>query len=88
MTLRTEISSRGATKVLQLIGELRAAELEDLATQLKTAGPSVSLDLAGLRIVDLDAVQFLVGCADGGIAILHCPPYIREWMNLEKGHKS
>jgi len=84
VTLRIEISSDGHSKVLQLIGELRAPELEELAKHLPADGAAIRLDLAGLRIVDLDAVQFLIRCEDSGVAILNCPPYVREWMNLEK----
>jgi len=43
----------------------------------------LTLDLNEVTLVDLDVVQFLAGCGARGIDLLHCPPYIREWISRE-----
>jgi hypothetical protein len=35
--------------------------------------------------VDVEVVRFLAACVANGVKILHCPPYIQEWMNRERG---
>jgi ABC-type transporter Mla MlaB component len=84
VTLRIEMSSDGKSAVLQLAGELKAEELNELARHIEARVISVALDLAGITVVDFEAVGFLVGCEDGGVSLLHCPAYVREWMNLER----
>jgi ABC-type transporter Mla MlaB component len=67
-----------------LAGELKAQELSELAMHIKASEPVVGLDLKGITGVDLAAVGFLVAREAGGIALLHCPAYVREWMSLER----
>jgi hypothetical protein len=38
-----------------------------------------------LSLVDIDAVRFLGTCPAGGISIVHCPPYINDWIAKERG---
>jgi len=42
------------------------------------------LDLEEVDLVDVEAVRFLNTCEAGGISVLHCSPYIREWMFRER----
>jgi anti-anti-sigma regulatory factor len=42
------------------------------------------LDLRDLRLVDQDVVSFLKRCESGGIQLMNCPAYIREWINGER----
>jgi hypothetical protein len=44
----------------------------------------VVLDLGEVDLVDIDAVRFLNACESVGVSILHCSPYIREWMLQER----
>jgi hypothetical protein len=37
--------------------------------------------------VDVEIVRFLNACEKGGVEILHCWPYIQEWMSREKGRE-
>jgi hypothetical protein len=37
------------------------------------------LDLDQVTLVDVEVVRFLRNCEAAGIAVLHGPPYIREW---------
>jgi len=42
------------------------------------------LDLEELDLVDIEGVRFLNACESAGVSILHCSPYIREWMLQER----
>ena len=42
------------------------------------------LDLDEVTLVDVEVVRFLGGCEATGIALLHCSPYIREWIAREQ----
>jgi hypothetical protein len=35
-------------------------------------------------VVDVEVVRFLGACEANGVKILHCPRYIRGWMNRER----
>jgi hypothetical protein len=48
-------------------------------------GSAVTLDLEELELVDIEGVRFLNTCESAGVPILHCSPYIREWMLQEQG---
>jgi hypothetical protein len=45
------------------------------------------LDLEDVTLVDVPAVRFLSFCETEGIALLHCAPYIRQWMDRERGRE-
>src|SRR5271163_4793760 len=51
---------------------------------MERGGPRVALDLGEVDLVDSDGVRFLNACESAGVAILHCSPYIREWMLQER----
>jgi anti-anti-sigma regulatory factor len=69
---------------LRLIGHLQAAHLEALRAQLESNGPRTVLDLDQVTLVDVAVVRFLGDCEAAGIAVLHGPPYIREWIRREQ----
>jgi hypothetical protein len=81
MTLRIE-RSKGR---LRLSGELRFGDLEQVQTEIERCELPVVLDLEELDLIDLEGVRFLNACEAKGISILHCSPYIREWMLQERG---
>ncbi len=68
-----------------LSGQLRSEHLEQLKSEVERGGPTVTLDLEELELVDIEGVRFLNACESAGVSILHCPPYIREWMLQERG---
>ena len=68
-----------------LSGQLRSEHLDQLKSEVGRGGPSVTLDLEELDLVDIDAVRFLNAFESTGVSILHCSPYIREWMVRERG---
>ena len=68
-----------------LSGQLRSEHLNQLKSEVERGGPSVALDLEELELVDVEGVRFLNACESAGVSILHCSPYIREWMLQERG---
>lgn len=44
---------------------------------------AVTLDMAEVRLLDRDAVRFLVACETAGIRLARVPAYVREWMKRE-----
>ena len=42
------------------------------------------IDLSEVTLVDLEVVQFLISCEDEGVELVQCPPYVREWISLER----
>jgi hypothetical protein len=40
-----------------------------------------------VTLVDVEVVRFLVRCEAAGGKVLHCAPYIREWMLRERDRK-
>jgi hypothetical protein len=81
MTLRIErVQGR-----IRLSGELRVGHLDQVKTEIERGESPVVLDLGELDLIDLEGVRFLNECEAKGISILHCSPYIREWMLQERG---
>jgi anti-anti-sigma regulatory factor len=84
MTLKIDKYAAGQKTVLRLTGRLQAEHLEQLKTQLTREPSPTALDLDSVTLVDVAVVQFLNACEDSGIELVHCCPYIREWMLREK----
>jgi anti-anti-sigma regulatory factor len=81
MTLRIEQIQGG----IRLSGELRVEHLDQVKTEIERCDSPVVLDLEEVDLIDLEGVRFLNACESKGISIVHCPPYIREWMLQERG---
>jgi anti-anti-sigma regulatory factor len=84
MTLKIEKVSDGQKTVIRLSGRLRAEHLDELKAQLEGNCQGIELDLEGVTLVDVEVVRFLSACEAGGVELLHCCPYIREWMLREE----
>jgi hypothetical protein len=85
MTLKIErISGKRRTRI-RLSGAFRSEHLDQLKAEIERAGPRVALDLEEVDLVDVEGVRFLNACETDGIPVLHCSPYIREWMSRERG---
>jgi anti-anti-sigma regulatory factor len=84
MTLKIEKVSDGRKTVIRLSGRLRSEHLDELKAQLEGDWRRIELDLDGVTLVDVEVVRFLSACEDGGVELLHCWPYIREWMLRER----
>ncbi|PYO57782.1 MAG: hypothetical protein DMD83_07480 [Candidatus Rokuibacteriota bacterium] len=85
MTLRIETVSDGQTATLRLIGRIESESLDELQSQLRRHRLRLVLDLEEVTLVDVGVVSFLIACEAEGIELLHCAPYIREWMSRERG---
>ena len=80
MTLRIErVQGR-----IRLSGEFRFGHLDHVKTEIERGESPIVLDLEELDLIDLEGVRFLNACEAKGISILHCSPYIREWMLQER----
>ncbi|HWW16573.1 MAG TPA: hypothetical protein VN310_18080 [Candidatus Dormibacteraeota bacterium] len=80
MTLRIERVQGG----IRLSGELRVGHLDQVKTEIERCESAIVLDLEEVDLIDLEGVRFLNACESAGVSILHCSPYIREWM-LQEG---
>ena len=84
MTLKIEKDSDGPKTIVRLSGRLQSEHLDELKTQLDGDQSRIALDLDGVTLVDVEVIRFLNACEDGGIELIHCWPYIREWIIREK----
>ena len=87
MTIRIEKETDRLKTMIRVSGRLQSKHLDELKTQLEGAPSRIVLDLNGVTLVDVEIVRFLNVCEKGGIELLHCWPYIQEWMIREKGRK-
>jgi len=84
VTLRIErISGRRRTRI-RLCGEFRTEQIDQVKAELRGGGPRIALDLDEVDLVDVECIRFLNACESTGISVLHCSPYIREWMLRER----
>ena len=83
MTLRIETPPWDRPQI-RLIGRMQSEQLSDLQRYLDGPGFKPALDLGELTLVDAEVVRFLIGCECAGIELLHCSPYIRQWMDREQ----
>ena len=84
MTLKIDNDSDGRNIVIRLIGRLQSEHLDALKSQTTGGQSRIALDLYRVTLVDVEAVRFLNACEAEAIELLHCPPYIREWILREK----
>ena len=85
MTLKIKRIARKHKTLICLSGQLRCEDVRQVKSEVERGGPRVVLDLAEVDLVDIDAVRFLNACESEGVSVLHCSPYIREWMAQERG---
>ena len=78
-----KVLKRGKTTV-RLCGHFQAEHVGELNNQLQDNGPRFVLDLKEVTLVDVEVVRFLGVCEANGVKFVHCPQYIREWMNRER----
>ena len=87
MTLRIErIPGRRRTRI-RLSGAFRSEYFDQVKAEIERGGPQVALDLEEVDLVDVEGIRFLNACEAEGIPVLHCSPYIREWMLRERGRQ-
>jgi hypothetical protein len=84
MTLKIRQVDDKRGRRICLSGQLRSEHLDELKSEVEHGGARVTLDLGELDLVDIEGVRFLNACESAGVSILHCSPYIREWMLQER----
>ena len=84
MVLRIEAPPNSAEATLRLSGRITSSELPHLNERIACANRPLALDLAEVRLVDLDAVRFLAAAERHGIELRGLPSYVRTWITLEK----
>jgi hypothetical protein len=86
MTFRIDTEGRATVTVFILSGRLAQSAIAELRRlfELHTDHHNIALDLKDVRMVDREAIRFLISCEADGVTLEHCTPYIREWMDREK----
>ncbi len=75
----------GSQIILTFSGQLEGEQLDELEDVFASGAiQSLILDLAGVRIVDQDAVRFLADCEASGATLRNCPAYIHEWISAHR----
>ena len=87
MTLKIEKVADRQKTIIRLSGRLQCEHLNELRRQVDGEHSPSALDLEGVTLVDIEAVGFLNACEKNGVELLHCWPYIREWMTRENAEK-
>src|ERR1700736_4341565 len=84
--LKIQRSANGKV-VFTLSGRIEAEDVTELQRllDLEPVARHLVLDLEDVTLADRDAVNFLMRCEQNGIRLENCPPYIREWIEREKG---
>jgi len=83
MTLRIEKSHDGDKTVFRISGRISSEHLEELKMEIEAMGAGTILDLEHVTLVDVDGVRYLASCEARGMELIHCSPYIREWIARE-----
>ena len=84
MTLRIEKYSDKGKVVLRISGRISSEHLSELHAELVGDKKGSALDLEHVTLVDVEGVRFLGACEAEGMELLHCSPYIREWIARER----
>ena len=84
MTLKIVKGFENQRAVFRLSGRIRSGDLAEIRGLLAGTTESMSLDLQDVTIVDRDVVAFLREREGKEIALVNCPPYIREWISRDE----
>jgi hypothetical protein len=68
--------------VFSLSGRIDKEDIAELEALIHAEGKDrrIVLDLRDMTLTGQDGIVFLSGCEEGGIALLNCDPYVREWI--------
>jgi anti-anti-sigma regulatory factor len=84
MVLKIETVPDGQNTIFRLSGRIESQHVQALKARTEGIADGIIFDLEEVKLVDLDAVHFFAVCEANGIKLLHCRPYIREWILAEK----
>ena len=57
--------------------------VERLLDEALESGRRVSLDLRAVTLADREGVELLARSSSRGVALEHCPTFLREWIRRE-----
>jgi hypothetical protein len=86
--LRIEKLFDPMSTVLKLSGWIQEEHLPLLDAEILACEGMPTLDLTDVKLVDRTSVRSLIRWESGGIRLLNCPLYIREWMSRERARNS
>ena len=71
--------------VLSLSGRIDEEHIAELKTLIaaESKGSRITLDLKDVTLTGQDGIEFLAQCEAGGISLVNCAPYIREWITRQ-----
>ncbi len=82
--LKVEVQTNGDGETIRVFGRILREHIDILKARIAASGASARLDLQEVTLVELTVVRFLLDCEKNGVTLVHCPPYIREWIEREK----
>ncbi len=82
--LKIEVQSTGDGEIIRVFGRILLEHIDILKAHIAASGASARLDLQEVTLVELGVVRFLLNCEMNGVTLMHCPPYIREWIERER----
>jgi hypothetical protein len=85
--LKIDRSTEDGAVRLALSGRIEGAGLAELERTIacETAmRAAITVDLKEVRLLDREAVRFLVKCETAGIRLVGAPAYVREWVAREQ----
>jgi len=87
MILRIQRATEQGRVVFHLTGQIRGSQVAELRALLRPEieDHSLVLDLKEVKLVDQDAVRFLVQSEAEGASLRNCSAFIREWI-LQEGN--
>jgi hypothetical protein len=86
--LRIEKESDGHTTILRLVGRIQSVNIGNIRAQMDDENVRILMDLGDVTLVNVEVVRFLSDCEDEGFVLIHCPPYVREWILRERDERS
>jgi tagatose-1,6-bisphosphate aldolase len=86
MTLRIQRSTKRQSVVFTLSGRIQGDQISELEALLQSESSDcdIVLEMRDVKLVDRDAVRFLVHWEAQGAELRNCSAYIREWISLER----
>jgi hypothetical protein len=71
--------------VLTLSGRIDEEHIAELKTLIaaESKGSRITLDPKDVTLTGQEGIEFLAECEAGGISLVNCAPYIREWITRQ-----
>ena len=82
---RTESTQEVTYALAGQVGAEHLPELSALLAEARAQGRRVTLDLAGVLLVEREAVCFLASGEGAEAALANCPAYVLSWILCEGG---